>query len=338
MNISFPRKMKIGKRAKRGRRNDDSDINELLTDSLSELFSTEVKMGKLDENTNHTIESTDRELSEDDSSDCQDGILRKILSFDQDENTGNCVIEIEEEEDHDSLKFREVFLEYPDDNDSLEEKEASFAQVLCDLDIRHLRKEPRKKAIKAFFGPMKSLVKKPGKIPRRNSPKNFAGVNFRTKKKRITFCERPIYIVDDNNETQGDEECIEDLTESTWYNDEEYDNMKKEVLKTMERIVRCHKKKREFPETDHQTARGLELVTREMIVQRKLYKVASRHVVFDEQEEQRLAHVNDLERIRKLYIEATKKARDIALESGWKDQEAIHVLNESSFCIDEEDT
>ena len=104
----------------------------------------------------------------------------------------------------------------------------------------------------------------------------------------------------------------------------------------MERIVRCHKKKRDFPETDEQTARGLELVTKEMIVDRKLYKVSSRHVVFDEQEEQRLSRTKNPDRIKKLYIEATRQARDTAMEHGWKDQEAVHVLNEFSFCIDEE--
>jgi len=339
MNISFPRKIKIGKLSMRVRRNDDSDINELLSDSLSDLFSTELKMGKLDENTNHTIESTDRDLSEDDNSDCQGGVLRKIISFDQDENTGNCAVEIEDEEgSDDSLRFRDVFRQCPDDNDLLDEQEASFAQELCGLDIRNLRKEQRKKVIKAFFGPMKSLVKKPVKIQRRNSPKISIEGDLRSKRKRITFCETPTHIIDDNDETEDAVECNEELTESTWYNDEEYDKMKKEVLKTMERIVRCHRKKREFAETDYQTARGLELVTREMIVQRKLYKVASRHVVFDEQEEQRLAHRNDPERIRKIYIEASKKARDTAMEYGWKDQEPVHVPNESSSCIDEEDS
>jgi len=339
MNISFHRKIKIGKRSRRGRRNDDSDINELLTGSLSELFSAEGKTGKIDENTNHTIESTDRELSEDDNSDCQGNNLRKIISFDQDENTGTSVIDIEEEDgSDDSIRFRDVFPDYRDENDSLEEREASFAQVLCDLDMRDLRKEQRKKVIKAFFGPMKSLVKKPVKIPRRNSPRNFTGVNFQSRRKQITFSETPTHIVDDVEEEIYDKECSKEYTESTWYNDEEYDSMKQEVLKTMQRIVRCRTKKRDFAETNRQTARGLELVTREMIVQRKLYKVASRHVVFDEQEEQRLAHSNDPERIRKLYIESTKKARATALEYGWKDQEAVHVLNESSFCIDEERT
>ena len=330
-------------------RNDDSDINELLSTSLSELFPEDRKAG-LDEITNHTVESTERDMSEDGSSAfCQGDYLQKLVSFEQDKYGESRVIENDEDSDSQSLIFQDVFPEYQpgiDDSFALVELEESFAQVVCDVDVRSLRREQRKRVIKAFFGfgPMKSLVKPAKiptiKIPRIKSPKHFPAVKFRNKRSRITFADTPTYIVEDMEETLGDEPSegqFEEI-ESTWYNDLEYDAMKQSVLKTMEKIVRLKKKKKVFPENEYQTARGLELVTKETIVERKLYKVNSRHAVFDEQEEQRVAHKNDPERIRDLYVEANINARDTALKYGWKDQEAVHELNEESVCICEEDT
>lgn len=328
--------------------NDDSDINELLSTSLSELFPD---AGKLDENTNHTSESTEREFSEADESDYQGNFsLRKMISFEQEENGDDRVTRVkkEEDDDSDSLIFGDVFPDYQD-IDSVEGLEESFAQVVCDLGIRNIGKEQRRKVLKAFLGPMKSMkyLVRPVKIPRINSPIHFPTVKFptRNKRKRVTFYEESFNTVDEESEDMSVDiaehfsvEESEDETFCSWYSNEDYNTMKHEVLKTMEKIVRCHKKRRGFAETEYQTARGLELVTKDMIIKRKLYKVNSRHVVFDEQEEQRLSHTHDIERIRVLYVEASVKARDTALESGWKDQEAVHALFEQSFCISEENT
>lgn len=326
---------------------DDSSINDLLSTSLSDLFPAGRKHGKLDEHTNHTIDSTDRDLSEDESSDFFHGECpKKILSFEQDDNGDARVVDVTDDDSEQSLKFGDVFPEYqPGIDDSFVDLEESFAQIVCDVDVQNLRREQRKKVLKAFFAPMKSLVKPvkrlPEKIQRIKNPMHLPEVNFHSGSKRkltrVTFAENPIYIVEEIEETsETSSEASPEEIDSTWYNDEEYDTMKKSVLKTMEKIVRCHKKRKEFAETDHQTARGLELVTKEMIQERKLYKISSRHVVFDEQEDQRVAHKSDPERIRNIYIEATRKAKDTALDYGWKDEEAVYKLNEETFCIDEE--
>jgi len=325
--IKFPRKI-LPWRARPASSNNDSDINELLSTSFSEIFPDDSKhMAKLDENTIHTMNTIEGE-SEDDSSHFGGNYLQKRLSFEEENNDDNSIL-IEDDSDR-SLHFRDVFPEYPqDDNELLKQQEESFAQVVCELDIRHLRKEQRKKVIKAFFGPMKYLVKPVmGQIPRLSNPIHFPAVNYRSKRRRrrVSFGDVPIFIVEDSEELPLDDYFTG--AESTWYNDSEYESMKKEVLRTMEQIVRCHKKNRKFIENEHQTARGLELVTKDMILERKLYKVMSRHVVFDEQEEQRLKRTNDPERIRDLYAEASRRARDTALASGWKDQEIVHGIHE----------
>jgi len=322
--------------------NDDSGINELLSTSLTVLFPEDRKLGKLDEHTSsHTMESTDCELSEDESSECLGERIQTIASFELDE-TGNArVIDITDDGSEGSLRFGDVFPEYqPGIDDSFVDIKESFARIVGHIDVRNLRKEQRKKVIKAFFGPMKSLVRQ-----RKNFNKTVTRIRnpireitFRGNKRkltRVTFAEDPVYIVNDNEQQSPSEECSEEI-ESTWYNEEEYDDMKKSVLKSMEDIVRCHKNKKEYVETDNQTDRGLELVTKEMIVERKIYKISSRHIVFDEQEDQRLARKCDPEKIRERYVQATMKARDTALEYGWKDQEAVQMMNQVSIRIDEE--
>ena len=329
-------------------RNDDSGINELLSTSISALFPEDHKSGKSDEsthhtsNTHHTLESTDHDLSEDEYSDIHGNYYQKILSFEQDDNGDARMTEVTDEDTNDSLKFGDVFPEYqPGIDDSFVDLEESFVQVASDVQVRHLRTEQRKQVIKAFFGPMKSFMKPvkslPTKIQKRISPIHLPEIHFRNNKRkltRVTFAENPTFVVDESDEP-------EDMTsaefEYTWYTDEDYDSWKKSVLQTMEKIVRCHLKNKEFSETDEQTARGLESVTKEMILERKQYKISSRHVVFDEQEEQRLSRTGDPERIRNLYIEATSKAKDMALENGWKDQEAVHKLKGETYCIHEED-
>jgi hypothetical protein len=351
MNRHFPRTIipwRLRKMVRQATSNDDSDINELLTSSLSALFPEVEHSSKLDEHTNHTSDTTRDGLSDDDFSEHQEYFLEKKISFEQDEIGDARVIGIDDDSDE-SLNFRDVFPEYqPGIDDSFNEMEESFAQIVCDIDVRNLRKEQRKKVIKAFFAPMKSLVTKPVKIPavkipRMKKPIQMPEVNFRHKRKRVTFAEAPSYIAQQNIEETISEELTtggsageEEEPVSTWYSEEEYDSMKRGVLRTMEKIVRCHKKKKHFLETEHQTARGLELVTRDMIVDRKVYKLSSRHIVFDLQEEQRVSNTYDPERIRDRYTEATSEARDTALEYGWKDQEAVHKLNEESCCISEE--
>ncbi len=332
--------------ARQASRNDDSGINELLSTSISELFPDDHKSGKLDETTHHTqrtLESTEHDLSEDEYNCIHGDCFQTILSCEQDENGDARVTEVTDEDTSESLKFGDVFPEYqPGIDDSFVDLEESFAQVASDLQVRHLRVEQRKKVIKAFFGPMKSFIKPvkslPTKIQKRISPIHLPEINFRNNKRKLTrvaFAETPTFVVDDSDEFE-DMSCEEFA--STWYNDEDYDAWKKSILLTMEQIVRCHLKNEEFEETDEQTARGLESVTKEMILERKQYKIASRHVVFDEQEEQRVSQTNNPVRIRNLYIEATSKAKDLALENGWKDQEAVHQLNGETFCIEEEDS
>jgi len=332
--------------ARQASRNDDRGINELLSTSISELFPDDHKSGKLDENTQHTqhtLESTERDLSEDEYSDINGDYFQKILSYEQDENGDARVTDVTDEDTSESLKFGDVFPEYqPGIDDSFVDLEESFAQVASSVQVRHLRIEQRKKVIKAFFGPMKAFMKPvkslPTKIQKRIGPIHLPEINFRNNKRkltRVTFAEIPTFVVDEIDES---EDMSSEEFESTWYNDEDYDAWKKSVLLTMEQIVLCHLKNNEFEETDEQTARGLESVTKEMIIERKQYKISSRHTVFDEQEEQRVSRMNNPERIRNLYIEATSKAKDLALENGWKDQEAVHKLNGETFCIEEEDS
>ena len=94
----------------------------------------------------------------------------------------------------------------------------------------------------------------------------------------------------------------------------------------MEKIARCRRRNKEFPETDDETVRGLEQVTSEMILERKQYKLECRLVVYDEQEAQRVSRISDPERIREVYAKASAKASAIALEYGRKDREAILEL------------
>eukprot|EP00534_Pseudo-nitzschia_fraudulenta_P015721 CAMPEP_0201230460 /NCGR_PEP_ID=MMETSP0852-20130820/1841_1 /ASSEMBLY_ACC=CAM_ASM_000632 /TAXON_ID=183588 /ORGANISM="Pseudo-nitzschia fraudulenta, Strain WWA7" /LENGTH=524 /DNA_ID=CAMNT_0047521261 /DNA_START=305 /DNA_END=1879 /DNA_ORIENTATION=- len=141
-----------------------------------------------------------------------------------------------------------------------------------------------------------------------------------------------LYLDDDNgntrNQTPGENpDAWYYTTGSSWYNDDEYYSMKKEVVTTMEKIVACRKLGTDFEDNDYQTARGLEAVTREMILARKNYKVKSRLVVYDEQEDQRCGGgASDAEQIREVYREATRHALDTALEFGRRDEEAVRLM------------
>ena len=139
--------------------------------------------------------------------------------------------------------------------------------------------------------------------------------------------------LDDTNGDAGNQAPGEDsdawyyTTGSSWYNFEEYFSMKKEVVTTMEKIVACRKLGTDFEDDDYQTARGLEAVTREMILARKNYKVKSRLVVYDEQEDQRLSGRKDPEAIRRVYEAATALAGATALETGRRDEAEVVSLH-----------
>ena len=269
-------------------RNGDCDIDELFYTSNSDLFLKNHKTGKVDIHSIHTADST---LCEDDESiDLLEEDLRKISPLDSRGMEGT-------NEDDSSLKFEDFIPEcQPEVNDYFDPfvgLNESFARLVSDTEVCSPRKEQRQNMVRAF----------------------------KRKLTRVTFAENLTVVSDEHKEIETCEEYC-----STWYNDEDYDACRREVRRTMEKMVWCHRRKKEFAETDHETARGLEQVTREMVLERKQYKLDSWLVVYDEQEKQRLSCTADLERIREVYVEATTKARETALEYGKKDEEAIRNL------------
>jgi len=278
-----------------------SDLNELLSSSLSGIFSD----GKLDETIrNHTERTEIEEVDDED----------EIISLDGHEG----------DEDEDA--------EFEGSGNQNDEQEQQQQQQ------GFFKDKQRRRKIKSFFSPIKSLImhhnsqkqkqkqqqqqKQKHQHKSKNTRSRSAFV-FRSKRRTISFAKCTSVKIVHNTPKE-----IEEM----WYNDHDYETMKQEVVKTLKQIMIANNNNNDndnnnnngFVENDHQTARGLELyTTKEIIEERKKYKIASRHIVFDEQEEQRLLHTNDPENVRKLYREATCVSLKTAQDCGQKDEEEL---------------
>ena len=273
---------------------DDDELNS--SSNSAELF------GKI-ENSNHTIEST--LCADDESIEQLEEYFRNIESVENDDCKQTGLGEVTVEDDS-SLKLDDAFSEYEEVEDSFD----SFVGLGDSL------------AQVNFFSPEKSQTKT-------NTQSESNVCNTERKLARVTFAENLTTILDESDKESHwtcEEIDVVEHNSSTWYSYEDYNALRKEIRKTMEKIARCRRRNEEFPETDGDTARGLEQVTREMILERKQYKLECRLVVYDEQEAQRVSRISDPERIREVYAKAAAKASAIALEYGRKDREAILEL------------
>eukprot|EP00536_Pseudo-nitzschia_multiseries_P006432 jgi/Psemu1/324339/estExt_fgenesh1_pg.C_1350016 len=223
------------------------------------------------------------------------------------------------------------------------EEEESLVQELCTLDIgsqrpslNSIRKMKtvkitlQKLACKSIlsstinnkhsrvllFDDLRNALKRRGSNRNRNKSRNWnrRKVSF-AKPKTTSIIESDIPYV-----------WIEDL----WYTDEEYESMKQHVMKTFADVIRSNNNANSFVfvESDHQTARGLEATTMAMVVERRQYKIASRFLVFDEQEDQRLSRTKDIEKIRRIYSDATSRSREIARDAAQQDEKEMRLWYE----------
>jgi len=124
--------------------------------------------------------------------------------------------------------------------------------------------------------------------------------------------------------------AIQDYTleemEAMWYNKDEYETMKQEALKAPENFIENGQRLLTLGGT----------TTKEMIVERKRYKVASRFVVFDEQEEQRMSKRRDPEKVRMLYSQASIRSLEVAQKTAANDEKELR-LSWMSLDSDEDD-
>jgi len=222
---------------------------------------------------------------------------------------------------------------------------------LCNLDIRSsLNASPQKKETlrKKIFKPIQSLGRKqqqqqqqqqPEKQPEKQPQQRKSKRHIRTHSGGLVFPNLRIPLRVGNRRKVSfakpkDFSIIEDDTprqvEDLWYSEKDYGDMKLEALRTFHEIITSDDamdEKDRFVESDHKTARGLEATTKKMVAERRKYKIASRFVVFDEQEEQRLCRTRDHGRIRALYGDATSRSRTTARDTARKDEEEMRLRN-----------
>lgn len=224
--------------------------------------------------------------------------------FEEDENDSN--------DDHST----ELHLDF-DDFESTEEENhhtENSAKELCtnDPSVTSGRKVSRSNVFRSFFNPKKIFVRCRSNFYQYEKPP------LGTRNKRVRFAT--------SSSTREVETRAEEI-KARWYDDKDCEDMKRDVLMTLEDIIASTQANKTFAETEYQTAWGLRSTTKGAILERKLYKIASRYIVFDEQEDQRISQKRNPEQIRKVYQEATSRSLEMALEAGRKSEGEVKSLN-----------
>lgn len=228
------------------------------------------------------------------------------------------------------------------------QKENLFRE-LCNIDIprfftkkQELRKKIKKLRLKEMLlNPVKSLVTKSSNLQKQinnrgrsnsdpyNSSTNRSSLSsgkknkknrlshknnlniFRVdKRRRVSFVEEVEAPPSDTSAAANRHYTLEEI-EAMWYNKDEYETMRLEALKASENFVANGKL----------TLGGTTI--KEKIVEQKRYKTASRFVVFDEQEEQRVSKIRDPEKVRKLYRRASIRSLEAAQKTAAKGEEEL---------------
>lgn len=102
-----------------------------------------------------------------------------------------------------------------------------------------------------------------------------------------------------------------------WYNIDEYTAIKKGCVQTLRLMMSTP----DFQDDVNHTSRGLESRTKDAAKKRKEFKMFSRELVLEEQENQREAGVNSPGRLREAYLEASTTASQSAQSFAKKDEE-----------------
>jgi len=113
----------------------------------------------------------------------------------------------------------------------------------------------------------------------------------------------------------------EEERDGMWYSPEEYTAIKKRCVQTLRLMMSDP----DFQDDLNHTSRGLESRTKDAAKKRKEFKMVSRELVLEEQENQREAGVNSPGRLRKAYLNASTTALLQAREFAQRDEnERIH--------------
>lgn len=124
-------------------------------------------------------------------------------------------------------------------------------------------------------------------------------------------------------------EHVEDLSEeqivAVWYQNYEFDKIKRKVLK----IIRRAEKKGNSALVDQE--RGLESCTQEGLMKRNKRRLVARAAVFSEQRRQDEEGTEDQDLIAKAYHTFTQLAAEEALELGLRDQEQVEQTHQNEM-------
>jgi hypothetical protein len=109
----------------------------------------------------------------------------------------------------------------------------------------------------------------------------------------------------------------EEERDGMWYNADEYTDIKKRAVQTLRLMITTP----DFQDDINHTSRGLESRTKDAAKKRKEFKMHSRELVLEEQENQREAGVYSPGRLREAYLEASNTASQQAQAFAKRDEE-----------------
>lgn len=290
-------------------------MDESLSSSISDIFPDG---GKRDDSTNHDTETTLSLSFDGDDDDDDDG--------DNDGDLGGG--EESSEKEGKSAECQDD----PPPQTHHEGKIKSLAQELGTLEIGSKRTNNHRRKSKPLQTAFKSVVKSlvVAQKLHRNLKQGLTltlGGSNQKRRRVVSFAkEAPSWNVVDQNYTPGEMEAL-------WYSDEEYEAIRKGALMALEDLLLesdggntnttnnpsepAGRRGAKVQQRNHPTT-----TAQALIAERRRYKIASRHVVFDEQEEQRLSKKSrDPEKVRRLYGEATSRSSRLARDSGRQHEE-----------------
>jgi hypothetical protein len=255
---------------------------------------------------------------------------RTILSRRARKKKSSCNSDLDGTTNH-TERTQQLFEEEDDENDSNDDGSAAphldfdefespeeenyhkeiSAKELCTNAVPSGRKVSRNNVLQSFFNPKKIFLRCTSNSHQYEKPPLGT-------RKRVRFAA--------SSSTREVETRAEEI-KARWYDDKDCEAMKRDVLMTLEDIIVSAQANKAFAETEYQTAWGLRSTTKGAILERKLYKIASRYIVFDEQEDQRISQKRNPEQIRKVYQEATSRSLEIALVAGRKSECEVKAMN-----------
>jgi hypothetical protein len=131
-------------------------------------------------------------------------------------------------------------------------------------------------------------------------------------KKKVTFA-RTAKV----KKVRSRQHYSEEEHSAMWYSIDEYTAIKKRCVQTLRLMMSTPN----FQDDINHTSRGLESRTKDAAKKRKEFKMYSRELVLEEQENQREAGVNSPGRLREAYLEASTTASQTAQYFAKRDEE-----------------